>query len=171
MADFNKAIKFVLKNEGGYSDHPVDEGGPTNWGITMQTLSHWRKATCSAEDVMNLSSTEAIEICREEYWNRLMLNMADDDVIATILFDSGVNRGIGTAVIDIQRALRIHADGMMGPQTIRAINFMTPRIGLSMEFIKLAQRAYIKIVQAKPAQLVFLNGWILRTQRYLDLLW
>lgn len=171
MSDFNKAIKFVLLNEGGYVDHPVDEGGPTNWGITMNTLSHWRKVTCSADDIMGLSSSEAIEIYQEEYWNRLMLNMVDDDVIATILFDSGVSRGVGTAVVDIQRVLRVHADGMMGPQTIRAINFATPKLRLSIEFIKRAQRAYLKIVQEKPAQLVFLNGWIMRTQRYLDLLW
>ena len=31
----NKAISTTLKWEGGYTDHPKDPGGPTNFGITI----------------------------------------------------------------------------------------------------------------------------------------
>lgn len=33
----NPVINSVLKNEGGYVDHPNDTGGPTHWGITEKT--------------------------------------------------------------------------------------------------------------------------------------
>jgi len=32
---FDEALRRVLAHEGGYTDHPSDPGGPTNWGITI----------------------------------------------------------------------------------------------------------------------------------------
>ena len=38
MSDnFDIAIKVVLFNEGGLTDHPYDRGGSTNYGITFNT--------------------------------------------------------------------------------------------------------------------------------------
>ena len=35
MADFNYAIKVILKHEGGWVSDPADPGGETNFGISM----------------------------------------------------------------------------------------------------------------------------------------
>jgi lysozyme family protein len=35
-ADFQRALAFVLKAEGGYTNHPSDRGGPTNKGILQR---------------------------------------------------------------------------------------------------------------------------------------
>jgi lysozyme family protein len=32
--DVNALIEEVVAREGGYSDHPADEGGATRWGVT-----------------------------------------------------------------------------------------------------------------------------------------
>ena len=38
MAQIGKVIDFILKWEGGYTDHPNDPGGATNMGVTIGTL-------------------------------------------------------------------------------------------------------------------------------------
>ena len=40
---FKKALKFVLKWEGGYVNNPNDKGGATNKGITQYTYNNWLK--------------------------------------------------------------------------------------------------------------------------------
>jgi lysozyme family protein len=40
---FKKALKFVLKWEGGYGHNPNDKGGATNKGITQYTYNAWLK--------------------------------------------------------------------------------------------------------------------------------
>ena len=42
-SNFPYAFQFVLKAEGGYSDHPADRGGSTNYGITIGTLQSLAK--------------------------------------------------------------------------------------------------------------------------------
>lgn len=32
---FDTALARLLAHEGGYSNHPSDPGGPTNYGITL----------------------------------------------------------------------------------------------------------------------------------------
>jgi lysozyme family protein len=38
MADYKKLKPFILKWEGGYANHPLDKGGPTNKGIILTTF-------------------------------------------------------------------------------------------------------------------------------------
>lgn len=59
-ADFPRAIAFVLKWEGGYSDDPDDPGRKTNYGITEETLGE--------EGIADLTRERAIAIYRERYW-------------------------------------------------------------------------------------------------------
>ncbi len=40
---FARCLELVLRQEGGYADHPADPGGATNFGITRKTLARWRK--------------------------------------------------------------------------------------------------------------------------------
>jgi lysozyme family protein len=35
QSNFDEAMRRVLVHEGGYSNHPSDPGGPTNFGITI----------------------------------------------------------------------------------------------------------------------------------------
>lgn len=39
---FDICLDEVLRQEGGYVDHPSDPGGATNMGITHKTLARWR---------------------------------------------------------------------------------------------------------------------------------
>ena len=35
MKNFDRAFAALLGHEGGYSNHPDDPGGETNWGVTL----------------------------------------------------------------------------------------------------------------------------------------
>ncbi|MDU6240386.1 MAG: glycosyl hydrolase 108 family protein, partial [Bradyrhizobium sp.] len=53
---FSRIQPFIEKWEGGYTNHPADRGGPTNMGITLETLRAWRhNDALTAEDVKQLS--------------------------------------------------------------------------------------------------------------------
>ena len=42
--NFEKMLKFVLQEEGGYVNDPHDRGGETNKGITHATYDSYRKS-------------------------------------------------------------------------------------------------------------------------------
>ena len=52
-ADWNACLAFVLAAEGGYVDDPMDPGGATNLGITLDVLSQWRHSAVTKDDVKN----------------------------------------------------------------------------------------------------------------------
>ena len=43
MNAIEQILDDILRREGGYVNHPADRGGPTNFGITAQTLGNWRQ--------------------------------------------------------------------------------------------------------------------------------
>ncbi|MGE0529476.1 MAG: glycoside hydrolase family 108 protein, partial [Bdellovibrionales bacterium] len=119
---FRQAVENVLKVEGGYTNHPDDRGGPTNFGITLQTLSQYRGTPVSDEDVRNLTRDEAIDIYYKFYWLPLGLDKVTKTKLAALIFDQGVNKGIYSAAKTIQKAVGVAADGKIGPMTLSAIN-------------------------------------------------
>lgn len=169
MADFAKAIEYVLKNEGGYVDDPNDNGGATNLGITQGTLSLWRKKEVTKDDVLHLTEEEAKNIYKSFYWDKLHCGELISQELATVLFDAGVNFGVASAAKKLQRVLKVKDDGIIGPVTLGKINSSNPK-ELIKGFIKEAQNGYVGIVLNKPSQLAFLHGWISRTHRYFDFL-
>ena len=44
-------ITDIIEREGGFVDHPSDRGKATRFGITLATLSDYRKSSCTVEDV------------------------------------------------------------------------------------------------------------------------
>jgi type VI secretion system secreted protein VgrG len=81
-------------------------------------------------------------------------------VVASKVFDMGVNMGIGTAVKILQKALGVAVDGVFGSGTLAAVNAASDAL---LPAYKQALAAhYQSIVAAKPAEAKFLNGWLAR---------
>lgn len=94
---FERALRFVLKWEGGYSNHPQDPGGATNFGITQRTYDSWRKSKgLPTRDVRDINREEVAQIYREWYWNPLDIE-GQNPALQLIAFDSAVNHGVGKA--------------------------------------------------------------------------
>ena len=53
-AKFLLAIEEVLKNEGGYVNHPSDPGGATNFGITQRTYPRLNIRTLTVDQAKEI---------------------------------------------------------------------------------------------------------------------
>lgn len=172
---FEKVIGKVIKAEGGYSNHPADKGGPTNWGIIQSELSAWRGKAVSAEDVKNLTLDEAIQIYKKKYWDAMGLDRIVDEKIQLILFDQGVNRGTKTAVLQAQRVAnnfpgkKLSIDGALGPVSAGVINSI-PATDFAREYLQASEHAYADIVIRNTSQNVFLHGWLNRVHNLQDVI-
>jgi lysozyme family protein len=56
-------IEATIAKEGGYSNHPADRGGPTNFGITERVA----RDNGHTGDMRNLTRAQAVAIYRSEY--------------------------------------------------------------------------------------------------------
>jgi lysozyme family protein len=125
MDRFKIALAHVFYWEGGFSDHPSDPGGATNFGITQGTLAAWRGKAVSREDVRALTRQEAGAIYRARYWDACRCDDLPAGVDAMV-FDAAVNHGPRQAALFLQRALGVSDDGVIGPQTLAAAARLKP---------------------------------------------
>jgi lysozyme family protein len=88
--DFNRAMEFVLKWEGGFVDHPNDPGGATNYGISSKAHG------LTYEQVKNLTKDEAKVIYYQQYWLAAGCDKMDWPM-NLIVFDTAVNVGVSRA--------------------------------------------------------------------------
>lgn len=124
---YDEALARLLAHEGGYCNHPADPGGPTNFGITIYDYRRYAKPDATAADVKAMTVDEAKRIYRAKYWDA----QACDALPAGIdyaVFDYGVNSGIGRSKKVLQRVVGVTADGVLGPQTLRAAAQSDPKI-------------------------------------------
>lgn len=113
MADFEKAFKKIIANEGGYVNDKDDKGGETFMGITRKNhpnISLWG----IIDNYIDIYGTtyglvkyiknndEAMSgiksIYKKQYWDKLMLDKINSQLIANELFDDCVNRGVNATL-------------------------------------------------------------------------
>jgi lysozyme family protein len=114
---FDEAYDKLLGHEKGYSNHPADKGGATNWGVTQAVA----RANGYAGDMRDFPQSMARTIYKKDYWTPCQADMLPEAVRYDV-FDGAVNSGVGQSVRWLQRAVGASADGMLGPQTLAAVN-------------------------------------------------
>ena len=117
-------------------------------------------------DVENLTFADAEEIYRTEYWHRAGCDQFTDKVAAYV-FDIAVPSGYTEADVILQTALGVVADGKIGPQTVTAEHQQAETDVLN-KLLALRLNYYNMIVQAKPDQRKFLNGWTNRAKTFMQ---
>lgn len=138
MDPFQRSLAFVLKWEGGFSNHPNDPGGATMRGITQAVYDGYRARKGQAKQtVKNLSQAELEDIYRGQYWTPAKCSTYPWPE-CLIAFDAAVNCGVS-----------------------RSLRWMEKKNAHDA----LVERAhhYLSLVFAKPRQFrVFLKGWMNR---------
>jgi lysozyme family protein len=143
---FEEAVNFVLKYEGGFSNHPLDPGGATNMGITIATLSEARGRKVTVEEVKNLTLEEAKEIYRQRYWEPCLCDRMPR-MLAIPVFDCAVNQGNRRAGEFLQLAAGMtgeDVDGDIGRKTIEKVNAGNVQ-EIFVEFMSRRMEAYGKL--------------------------
>lgn len=155
-AHFEKAVKKLLALEGGYRNDPQDPGGETKYGISKKTYPDL--------DIVNLTRDEAIEIYLNDWWEKHGYGRIDDARIAAKCLSLSVNMGPGPGHVLLQTAVifsgglqAINIDGIIGPETIGAINSHPNPDYLLARYKLLAIRHYNGI-----GNRTYLRGWITR---------
>lgn len=157
-------IERIIEREGGFVDHPSDRGGPTKFGITLNTLSEHRGGPVTAVDVEKLSVTEARDIYRERYVEAPGFHLLGSEVLRGAVVDFAVTSGPTAAIKALQRCLNVKVDGIIGGETVRAAN-LKDGTRLAVHLIAERQVFVAKVVANRPDQVAFLVGW---TNRNMD---
>lgn len=123
MINSSDIIRAILEAEGSeYTDRASDAGGPTKFGITLNTLSAYRKRPCTAPDVQALTVIEATGIYEDRYINAPGFALLTDGRLESLMVDSGVQHGVPEAVKMLQRAAYLDVDGKLGQVSLAKIN-------------------------------------------------
>lgn len=119
----DKIIDDILKREGWpqYTNRSNDKGGPTKGGITLATLSSWRKRECTPMDVKFLELDEAKEIYETSYISKTGYGGIKDGKLMTLMVDCAVLHGALRATRWLQEAVGVKQDGICGIMTLAAV--------------------------------------------------
>jgi len=158
---FEKALEFVLRWEGGYVNHPSDPGGETNKGIIKKEYNKYRsEKSLPLRSVKGIEDSEVKDIYENKYWKVGHCDVMGDK-LSIVHFDSVVNTGITQGAKFLQRCLKVKDDGVVGPETIKALT-VSNQDSLVSEYIGQRKAFYHKIIKVNPKLQVFLKGWLRR---------
>ena len=117
---FEKAVQFTIEEEGGFSDHPDDDGGATKYGISIGFMRLIDPDVTPA-DIKDLNLEGAKAIYKHHFWDAVK----GDSIpipFALVTFDMAVTSGQGDAVRNLQAVAGALEDGIIGPNTLAAVN-------------------------------------------------
>jgi lysozyme family protein len=137
VAEFKPAIDQVLGEEGGFTDNPKDRGNwtsgiigvgelkGTKWGLSAMTYPHL--------DIKNLTREQAVQIYFDDWWTPGPYGLLRSQPLANKMFSFAVNGAAKEAAEMLQIVVnacgrRIQIDGVIGPQTLSALNAFDPTI-------------------------------------------
>jgi len=117
--NFDQAFTKLIGHEGGYSNHPADKGGPTNFGVTEKVA----RANGYMGDMRDFTVAQSKVIYRKNYWDSIKADDLPPECRYDV-FDGAVNSGVSQSTKWLQRALNVPADGILGNVTLTAARFI-----------------------------------------------
>ena len=153
LKNFDEVLHRVLAHEGGYTNHPDDPGGPTNWGITIHDARAYWKRDADADDVRAMPKEVAKRIYKSKYWDAMRCDELPSGVDYAVM-DFGVNSGVSRALKFIEAVAGVPADGKPDDVLVRTIANMPARPIITELCNK--RLVFLKSLKTWP---VFGNGW------------
>ena len=184
MRDVQSLAEEIVAREGGFVNDPDDPGGATNFGVTIGTMRRLGldltgDGQVSEADVRALTRAQAVAIFLEHYYRRPGI-AALPEALQPSVFDMYVNTG-GNAVRILQRLLGemghdLMADGVIGPQTIRAAQaaYQAAPDHLADAYGIARRNYYYALADRRPSSRKYARrrdggkgGWILRAEEFI----
>jgi uncharacterized protein (TIGR02594 family) len=165
---FARALAHVLEMEGGWTDDPVDPGGPTNFGITLADYARDKGATLTADtfgalkaELKAIPQSTVRRIYRERYWQPACCPLLPP-ALAFFHFDAAVNQGVTGAARMLQEAVGATIDGEIGPETLAKTGAQSVATTLD-RYADIRRRHY----RSLSTFWRFGKGWLARVDRTL----
>ncbi|MET7253477.1 glycoside hydrolase family 108 protein [Dyadobacter fermentans] len=160
---FERAIEYVLAEEGGFTAKESDAGnwtgGKIGKGILKGTKFGISAARYPDEDIRNLTKDRAKFLYKRDFWDDIKGDLLPDKISLHVL-DFAVNAGVGTAIKELQRAAGVTVDGLIGPRTLKGATKVDP-----WKYSEMRIWHYTGLAKKKAAYREFLTGWLLRNQK------
>lgn len=139
---YDEALQRLLVHEGGYTNHPSDPGGPTNFGITIFDYRKYVKPGATAADVKAMRLDEAKAIYKAKYWDAQRCDELPVGLDYAV-FDYGVNSGIGRSGKVLRRIVKLSdATSVVNNDVLQAVkqydsrNLITTMCDERLRFLK-----------------------------------
>lgn len=101
---------------------------------------------------------------KKTYWDALCLDDANSQLKANELFCFAVNVGVKSAVRVLQNMLGLQCDGMMGQETLRALNNYNEQ-AFDVDFDRAEITYYRNLIRKNPRLGVYERGWENRARK------
>lgn len=186
MADFSKAFKITMTNEGGYNPgineaetyKGIDRSINPNWGgwKLIDALKKGNASLTTAQLNTILGGNPALQVniqnfYKVNYWDVLKLDQVKDQQVANNLFDCSVNPCMVSASHVMQQACNevktgaLTVDGVIGSHSITCINSLSGRdVFEAVNAIR--EGNYRHRVESSPDKKVWLKDWLKRLIKY-----
>ena len=164
----NDNTRVLHKNKG--------ELGLTFYGIYQSahpTLSLWNTINQTLKKEPNIKKVSALLMkdsallrqvnifYKREFWDKMRLDEVNSQQIANEIFIFGANVHWKVALKEAQKLIGVTADGIIGSQTLRALNSYDENL-FDRKFDDVEIAYYEQIVKNKPHLAHNLRGWITR---------
>lgn len=174
-ARFDRAWRRLLDIERGFSNHPVDPGGETMYGVTERLARRYGYVGPMRE----LPISEARRIAKTEFWDPMSLDHVawQSQAVAAEVLEAGYHLGPAIGAQLLQRALNalgdgaLGLDGSIGPKTLKALTVFLQRRGADAERVLLTVlnslqcAEYVLRVETDRRKGAFFFGWVSKRVR------
>ena len=168
MSNFDRMFDIVAGHEGDFTADPADPGNWTGGAVGAGTCRGTRFGISAAAypdlDIAALSLDAAKALYQRDYWQRIAGDLLPAP-LALLVFDAAVNNGTSRAAHWLQLVAQVPQDGMIGEQTVHAIDRTVARQGgivdLCSEFLALR----LVFMTSLPTWKTFGIGWARRLCR------
>lgn len=174
--NFSTISPIILRHEGGYANRASDKGGPTNHGIAWDTWKKYSKEDLGVEPTLEnlkkITPEQAEIIYKKRYWDPSGFNDIKDPKLALMSYDWSITSGgAGKQIqklLNSQYGKNLSVDGVIGPDTISAMNSVEDSGKLTDSIAEIRKQYYTNLTISDPKNLPNLNGWINRVNDCLD---
>jgi lysozyme family protein len=164
QATISSVILGILEAESSkYTNDPSDRGGPTKYGVTLNTLRGFpAMGHATEEDVKNLTQSQAIQIYAESY--AAPYTALSNYTIFKFIVNGAVQHGVGGMGRIIQKALGVQADGILGPGSWKELLNQERGDPTALLGDLIAERCkyYAAIISDSESQRKYAAGWFNR---------
>lgn len=162
MAEFTDAFNYVMSVEKWeLTNDPNDRGGQTYAGISRKAWPKWE----GWKDIDNGRTPDprkVVDFYRDGFWSVIRGDDIASQKVAVSLFSFAVNAGHGVAIRLAQQAAGVKDDGIIGKDTLTALNSAGSDLFLARYALAKIAR-YRDICTKDQTQRKYIIGWINRT--------